>query len=30
MAFIDYYKILGVKKDIPQDEVKAAFRKRTK
>ncbi len=29
MAFIDYYKILGVKKDIPQDEVKAAFRLET-
>lgn len=28
--FIDYYKILGVKKDIPQDEVKAAYRKRSK
>lgn len=30
MAFIDYYKILGVDKNIPQNEVKAAFRKRTK
>lgn len=30
MAFIDYYKILGVPKDIPQDEVKAAYRKRAK
>lgn len=30
MAFIDYYKILGVSKDIPQDEVKAAYRKRAK
>ena len=30
MAFIDYYKILGVKKDIPQDEVRAAYRKRAK
>jgi len=28
--FIDYYKILGVKKDIPQDEIKAAYRKRSK
>lgn len=30
MAFIDYYKILGVSKDIPQDEVRAAYRKRAK
>lgn len=30
MAFIDYYKILGVSKDIPQDKVKAAYRKRAK
>ena len=28
MAFIDYYKILGVKKDIPQKDVRAAYRKR--
>lgn len=28
--FIDYYKILGVSKDIPQSEVKAAYRKRSK
>ena len=28
--FIDYYKILGVNKDIPQDEIKAAYRKRSK
>ena len=28
--FIDYYKILGVSKDIPQDEIKAAYRKRSK
>ena len=28
--FIDYYKILGVTKDIPQDEIKAAYRKRSK
>ncbi len=28
--FIDYYKILGVKKDIPQAEIKAAYRKRSK
>lgn len=30
MAFIDYYKILGVSKDIPQDKVRAAYRKRAK
>lgn len=30
MAFIDYYKILGVDKSIPQDEVKAAYKRRTK
>ncbi len=30
MAFIDYYKILGVKKDIPQSEVKKAYVKRAK
>ncbi len=30
MAFIDYYKILGVSKDIPQNEIKAAYRKRSK
>ena len=30
MAFIDYYKILGVPKDIPQKDVKEAYKKRTK
>lgn len=30
MAFIDYYKILGVDKDIPQSKVKAAYHKRSK
>lgn len=30
MAFIDYYKILGVSKDIPQDKVREAYRKRAK
>ncbi len=30
MAFIDYYKILGVKKDIAQADIKAAYRKRSK
>ena len=30
MAFIDYYKILGVDKNIPQDKVRAAYLKRTK
>ena len=28
--FIDYYKILGVDRNIPQDELKAAYRKRSK
>lgn len=30
MAFIDYYKILGVKKDTPQDQLRTAYRKRAK
>lgn len=30
MAFIDYYKILGVSKDIPQKDVRAAYKKRAK
>lgn len=30
MAFIDYYKILGVPRDIPQSDIKAAYRKRSK
>ena len=30
MAFIDYYKILGVDKNIPQDDVREAYRKRAK
>ena len=30
MAFIDYYKILGVDRNIPQSEVKKAFLKRAK
>lgn len=30
MAFIDYYKILGVDKGIPQKDVRAAYRKRAK
>lgn len=30
MAFIDYYKILGVDKNIPQKDVRKAFLKRTK
>ena len=28
MAFIDYYKILGVDKTIPQKDVKKAYLKR--
>lgn len=30
MAFIDYYKILGVDKNIPQADVRKAYRKRSK
>lgn len=30
MAFIDYYKILGVDKNIPQKDVKRAYLKRAK
>lgn len=30
MAFIDYYKILGVDKNIPQKDVKRAYQKRAK
>lgn len=30
MAFIDYYKILGVDKDIPQKDIRGAYRKRAK
>ena len=30
MAFIDYYKILGVDKNIPQKDVKKAYIKRAK
>lgn len=30
MAFIDYYKILGVDRSIPQKDVRAAYRKRSK
>lgn len=30
MAFIDYYKILGVDKNIPQKDIRAAYRKRAK
>lgn len=30
MAFIDYYKILGVDRNIPQKDVQAAYRKRAK
>lgn len=30
MAFIDYYKILGVDKNIPQKDVKKAYLKRAK
>ena len=30
MAFIDYYKILGVDKNIDQKDVREAYRKRAK
>lgn len=30
MAFIDYYKIMGINKDTPQSEIMAAYRKRAK
>ena len=30
MAFVDYYKILGVDKSIPQKDVKKAYLKRAK
>lgn len=30
MAFIDYYKILGIDKDIPQKDVRRAYLKRAK
>lgn len=30
MAFVDYYKILGVDKNIPQKDVREAYRKRAK
>lgn len=30
MAFVDYYKILGVDKNIPQEDVREAYRKRAK
>lgn len=30
MAFIDYYKILGVDRNIPQDQVRESYRKRAK
>jgi curved DNA-binding protein len=30
MAFIDYYKIMGVPKDTPQEKIRAAYLRRTK
>lgn len=30
MAFVDYYKILGIDRNIPQDQVREAYRKRAK
>ncbi|MBQ5617511.1 MAG: DnaJ domain-containing protein, partial [Bacteroidaceae bacterium] len=30
MAFIDYYKILGVSKNATQEEIRKAYRKQAK
>ncbi len=30
MAFIDYYKIMGIAKDTPQKDIKSAYKKRAK
>ena len=30
MAFIDYYKILGIAKDTPQEKIKSAYKKTCK
>lgn len=30
MAFVDYYKIMGIDKDTPQDKIRAAYKKRAK
>ncbi|NLV52902.1 MAG: J domain-containing protein [Bacteroidales bacterium] len=30
MAFIDYYKVMGIPKDTPQKEIRTAYRKRSK
>lgn len=30
MAFIDYYKVMGIPKDTPQKDIRAAYRKRSK
>lgn len=30
MAFIDYYKVMGITKDTPQKDIRAAYRKRSK
>lgn len=30
MAFIDYYKIMGINKDTPQKDIRAAYKKRAK
>ena len=30
MAFVDYYKIMGISKDTPQDQINAAYKKRVK
>lgn len=30
MAFIDYYKVMGISKDTPQKDIRTAYRKRSK
>ena len=30
MAFIDYYKIMGIPKDTPQKDIRAAYMRRAK
>ena len=30
MAFIDYYKIMGIPKDTPQKDIRAAYKKRAR
>ncbi len=30
MAFVDYYKVMGIPKDTPQKDIRSAYKKRTK